>query len=65
MMLHRHKWIEVERFHAKPLTKIELEGASAHLLERLLFGVTTIKFKCSKCQKMKFQEVLGKSENDI
>lgn len=65
MIWHRHKWIEVERFHAMPLVSIEIEGASAHAVERLTFGVTTIKFECRLCGQDKFKEVLGKSERTI
>lgn len=60
--LHKHIWVETERFYAEPLKSLEtMRNGSEMLFQQLLQGVTTVRFECSKCLAIKTEEVLGKS----
>lgn len=61
--LHRHVWVEIERFYAAPdNTNIKMSGGSQILAQQLMQGVTTIRFECSNCRKIKTEELLGISQ---
>jgi hypothetical protein len=64
-----HDYKEVERFYASPAAaQVSGEGSSddtdgtMKTLERLSFGVTTILYRCSKCDEMMTKEILGRSQ---
>lgn len=62
--LHRHQFVEVERFYEPGINNFEAQGSiSPRAAKRLLSGVTTIHSKCTICPKDRFKEVYGKSEN--
>lgn len=63
MIWHRHSWTEIERMYARPC-KIKMSEAAIDedLLRQMLFGVTTIIYRCSVCGAIKKLEVLGKAE---
>jgi hypothetical protein len=56
----RHKFVEVERFHAPPRGNFTIQNATRKQMDRLMLGVTTIVSKCSLCGKLDTTEVLGK-----
>lgn len=59
--LHKHIWEEQERFYAPPVTGgLTVQRANPTSMERLLMGVTTIKYVCRNCCKIKTIEILGK-----
>jgi hypothetical protein len=58
--MHRHKYVEIERFYAPMVAHLKGGNLRKKVLEKLLFGVTTIRFECSICGKQRFKEVLGK-----
>ena len=65
---HRHSWTEIERIYARPrkitdLIDEALAGLSEDLARQLLFGVTSIIYRCSECGAIKTVEVLGKAQN--
>jgi hypothetical protein len=60
-LFHKHVWEEKERFYAEPVRrKFNLTSVFQEELERLLFGVTTIIYKCKNCPEVKRVEILGK-----
>jgi len=66
-LFHQHKWVEKERF-VTPQWRIEkiTGGAPEQLTREIIFGITTILYHCSICQKIKTVEILGKSrEEDV
>jgi len=61
-ILHKHKWVEQERFYASPNSNLqEVRVPSAKLLKELTFGVTTILYRCEDCNEIKIIEILGKA----
>lgn len=67
IFFHRHSWTEIERIYARPrkittLIDEALTGMSEDLARQLLFGVTTIVYRCSECGAIKKLEVLGKAQ---
>lgn len=69
-LFHKHVWEEKERFYAPPINRgsdvkissVELTKAYPERIERLLMGVTTIKYVCQdkNCKDIKTVEILGK-----
>lgn len=57
--MHRHIWVEDERFHAPPTEK-DVNGVSTKGLYRAIFGITTTLYHCAVCGKIKTVEILGK-----
>ena len=64
-MFHRHKWVEIERFHAEPVVKLKV-GTCLEPFEfqKLVMGVTTILYECRRCGKQRRREILGKSTKE-
>jgi len=65
-MFHAHDWKEIARTYAAPPgrhTKVT-GGQSDSLLERIVFGVTTILWECQdrKCAALRKQEMLGSEQ---
>ena len=58
-MMHRHIYVESERFYAAPIFDTKIEGYTG-MVERLTFGVTTILFKCQTCGLTRTEEILGR-----
>lgn len=59
--MHRHSWIEHERFYAPPSSyKWEATRMSEDLAQKLVFGLTTIVLLCEKCGDRKTMEIFGK-----
>ena len=56
---------EVERFYAEPKGDLfkSVDG-NAKALERIFFGVTTLRLKCHRCWRIREVEILGKREGD-
>ena len=64
MWFHKHKWKEVERFYTQSYDGTRsISGAGQDLLRQVIFGMTTILYRCDKCHEMLSIEILGKSEN--
>ncbi len=63
-----HHWIkEAETYAYNPRVKITggggfYAGAGPSLTEEALFGLTTIIFRCTKCNEIRREEMLGKAE---
>lgn len=64
ILFHRHKWTEMERFSTPSLASFKSDRFTgpATMLERMAFGVTTLKLVC-ECGALKTVEVLGHSLN--
>lgn len=60
-MIHKHNWIKIKETYAYGQS-INTEGISSTNCERLLFGLTTILWECSICQKIRKEEMLGKEK---
>lgn len=54
-----HSWKIIKETSTPRLEINKIPTCSEYLAERLLGGVTTILWECSKCQKTKKEEVLG------
>ena len=59
---HKHKWKEIARMYAPSTVVKNLRTDNDRTMEKVLFGVTTIVFKCSdeSCGELKKIESLGK-----
>lgn len=57
-----HDWNAIAKTYAPPISS-ERTIEDIKLLERALFGVTTIIFKCSACGEIEKQEMVGSDEN--
>ena len=58
----KHDWVIESRVVAKPLQKFDVgpeSRMSELLLERLVFGQTTIVWRCTKCKHTRREEMLG------
>lgn len=68
-MWHKHKWKIIDKTYAEP---VGTHGSysfgpvvSKELLQRTLFGLTTVLWECEICHKLRREEMLGKLvEND-
>lgn len=63
-LFHRHVWEEHLRMVVPP-KDINMMGEAKmplYLFERIVGGITTIIFRCSKCKKTRSQEFLGVPE---
>jgi hypothetical protein len=60
---HRHLWVDIERFYVPPTPTRETGRMSEMLFERLIFGFTTIRQRCAKCDETKELIVLGKGDS--
>jgi hypothetical protein len=61
-LFHRHQWEETERFYAPAIaenvtTNFSGQGA-AEIMQRAIFGFTTILYRCP-CKAVKTIEILG------
>ena len=64
-MFHRHAWVETERVFVKPPASIgSFKSADEELAHQVLFGVTTILYKCTKCGQVRTVEVLGDARRE-
>lgn len=63
--LHRHQFVEVERFYALPVARFKGgEGLTVEAVKVLLLGITTIHSRCTICPEERFKEVYGKSTRE-
>lgn len=60
-MFHRHEWVEKARTYYPPQSLAV--RCSEYLAERIMAGVTTIMWECSKCHKIRREEMLGSVKN--
>lgn len=60
-LFHRHEWIEQQRVYIPPQTRgFEMTGHTPEsLVNRCVFGLTTIVDRCVLCGERKTTEVLG------
>lgn len=59
-MFHAHKFKEQQRVYVPPVSrKIEVGRASEDMMHTIMFGVTSIMFKCEICGKVKESRLLG------
>ena len=57
----KHQWKEISRTYAEPQSSgLEIQGRGRKVLEKIIFGVTTILWECQKCQELRREELLGK-----
>lgn len=56
-----HNWVKIKETRAEPRPYFTAERCSEHLYERLTSGVTTILWECSKCHKIRKEEMLGEA----
>lgn len=56
---HTHEQ-ELERFYAEPVAEAQHLKGDAETMERLLFGVTTLRLECVACERVRELELLGK-----
>ena len=57
----KHDWQEKHITHAPGIVVQNLE-CTGRTLERLVLGVTTIIWECSKCKKLRKEEMLGEKK---
>ena len=62
---HIHQWEIVMKTYAPPHTNININSPSPELLQKTLFGITTLLFKCVLCPALKQEEVLGTDEQPL
>ena len=63
-LFHEHQWEIISKIYAPPVNTIlsGVETNDMETLNRMMFGLTTIIFQCSICQKIRKEEMLGKEE---
>lgn len=54
----KHNWAKIKETNTQPIPNRRFE-CSEWLAERLICGVTTVLFQCSKCKKIRKEEMLG------
>ena len=61
-MFHRHKWEEISR-HYTPGVKVHnitnVNDDTADVLEKIIFGFTTVELKCNECGKLDHVIIIG------
>lgn len=60
MKRHVHHLEEVARHFTPPLTNVKrLAGVGDELIQKTLFGITTIELRCRDCGDVKRTELIG------
>ena len=64
---HKHDWDLFSKTYGKALEDIDVgqAGLPQALVEKMLFGVTTLLWKCVLCSETKKEEVLGTDESQL
>ena len=57
-LFHKHNWIRIATTYVPPRTGSSMQ-CSEYLAERLFAGLTIIMWECSKCKKIRKEEMLG------
>lgn len=60
---HTHQWEVVMKTYAPP--RKNLEGSDEKTLQKALFGVTVLVWRCVVCSESRQEEVLGSDENQL
>ncbi len=61
----QHDWQLVSRSYAPPVKQVSEQLTDVKLLERAMFGVTTLLFIDSITGELKKEEILGSDENQL
>ena len=60
-MFHRHKWEDVSCTYTPGLVNMNGDvECSEVLIERMMFGITNIIQRCTKCKKISSHQFIGK-----
>lgn len=60
---HEHSWDLVAKTFARPRRDLSnLSALPSELVEKALFGVTTLLWECKACQQLRREELLGSDE---
>lgn len=61
-LFHTHKWEEEARWYNPPYTRaFEATRASEEMMQKIMFGFTSVEIRCSLCGDMKCVELHGDS----
>ena len=62
---HTHQFEIIMKTYAPPSPKADMINISSGLSEAVVFGITTLLFKCLICSELKQEEVLGTDEQPL
>lgn len=62
---HTHEWTLTSKTYAAPRKEVQGLGLSEALIEKAMFGVTTLLWECSVCQQLRKEEALGTDEQQL
>ena len=62
---HNHQWEVISKTFGPPRKDVSVTGIGQPSLEKALFGVTTILWKCLGCPELKKEELLGSDESTL
>lgn len=60
-----HEWQLVATTYAPPIKNIQPNVTDTHLLEKALFGVTTLIWECKITGEVRTEEVIGSTGNQL
>jgi hypothetical protein len=61
---HKHDWKIISKCYAEPKSENAQFHGSQDFMEKIIFGYTTILWKCSICHNLKREEMLGKEQRE-
>ena len=56
---HIHRWKQIAKTYAPPVRPIVGGTIAANIVEKMMFGVTTILWECEDCSETRKEEMLG------
>ncbi len=62
---HDHQYDLVLKTYAPPKPEYLKEGLSESIVEKLLFGITMLLWRCVICNNSKKEEIIGTDENQL
>jgi hypothetical protein len=65
LLEHNHTWALVARTYARPRRDIPTEMLKGEVVEKLLFGVTTLVWECASCGNTRQEFLLGSDQDTL
>ncbi len=59
-MIHKHNWKIEKEFYSEPRDGSMENISNTRFCEKVIFGFSTIIYKCEKCDKREIKEIIGK-----
>ena len=62
---HKHAWVLVSKTYARPRREILLDKLEPALIEKAMFGFTTLGWECSTCGHTRQEIMIGSDVNTL